>query len=460
MRKHLKLSIDKLLLDKKNPRLDSAQSQLIALEKIIHLNVSHFRNLMTSIKEDGLDPGDEMYIIQSKDKFVVLDGNRRLSALRVLNDPNILDRIEISTTTKKSLVSAADGFDRNIAKSVRCIKFDRRKDANEWIERRHTGEAKGEGRIRWGSLDIQRFTGDYSILDIMEFIKRNAGYSDDEWKKIESVIKRQSTTLARLLGSAPGQEHLSITFSHEKGEIIPKLRSRPKWALKVLCKIIKDIRDGNINSRTLNKASDIEDYFAELPKDLQPQKTTLSRLQSFKDIHIKERSPSSSEPIDEPITTGVPPLRKTLAPKKHQFKPPESEKGRGLLREAGNLNVHKLTISATFVLRSFIEFAINDYMESNKISRTEKGNNGAMFHLSLTQKADRVIKHIIEKDPTQKNQLRGFRNKILGNNSLTSIQSLNDFIHQKFQIPAAANLIPGWEASVPLFIAIYGKPDA
>ena len=146
MVEYLELSIDELLMDEDNPRLGSVDNQSAALEAIAHLNEDHFRNLMLSIKENGLDPGDSLYVVKHSDSsdFVVLDGNRRLAAMLVLNNTNVLDGTEIPETIKKSFVRASAGFDRSKIEPLRCVLFEHRADANEWIYRRHTGSADGE----------------------------------------------------------------------------------------------------------------------------------------------------------------------------------------------------------------------------------------------------------------------------------------------------------------------------
>ena len=75
MTEHLDLSIDELLLDRDNPRLGSVSSQSEALASLVRLNPGHFRNLMASIRDYGLDPGDSLYVVRSADDhdFVVLD---------------------------------------------------------------------------------------------------------------------------------------------------------------------------------------------------------------------------------------------------------------------------------------------------------------------------------------------------------------------------------------------------
>ena len=79
MVEYLQLSVDELLLDEENPRLGSVGSQSEALETLIRLNPTHFRNMMISIKKNGLDPGDNLYVIEAEEDgdYIVMDGNRR-----------------------------------------------------------------------------------------------------------------------------------------------------------------------------------------------------------------------------------------------------------------------------------------------------------------------------------------------------------------------------------------------
>ena len=115
MTEHLELSIDELLLDQENPRLGATGSQSEALAGIVALSPEYFRNLMASIRDDGLDPGDSLYVVRSDDNdedFVVLEGNRRLSALKVLSNPDLLAGTDLAESVTKPLVREATGFDR------------------------------------------------------------------------------------------------------------------------------------------------------------------------------------------------------------------------------------------------------------------------------------------------------------------------------------------------------------
>lgn len=463
MVEHLQLSIDDLLLDQNNPRLGFVRSQSEALEAIINLNDKHFRALMLSIKRDGLDPGDSLFVINSEgdDDFVVLEGNRRCSALLVLNNPSLLDGTEIPAGIKKKLVIAAAGFDRSKVEPIRCVKFGHREDAYEWIYRRHTGAAEGEGRIQWQSLEKQRFSGDHSILDVIDFVGRNAGYSAEEWKSTKSAIEnRKSSSLARLLESSAGRAHLGITISDSDGGKTPLLQSEPRWAAKVLRKIFDDVRDGKVDSRDLNKASDIENYFQELPKALQPQKGKSSKPLPFKEISIArvESELATKERSSRQRTISSPKPQRNLAPREHLFKTPTSSKGKMLLEEASTLDANKFRLSAAFVLRGFLELAVTEYMEKNGIPTTKGSKTkGPVNELFLKQKVEKVHDHIIKTDSSKKKDLNAFRTKILADNSEVSIQSLNGAIHNEYQIPTPDALRAGWHACVPILIATFGK---
>jgi len=94
---NLNLKIDQLLLDQDNPRIGTVGNQSEALGALLKLSSDHFKQLMLSIKENGLDPGDSLYVIKAENTndFVVLEGNRRLSALKVMAQPDLLTGIDV-----------------------------------------------------------------------------------------------------------------------------------------------------------------------------------------------------------------------------------------------------------------------------------------------------------------------------------------------------------------------------
>ena len=460
MVEHIEVGIDELMLDEDNPRLGSSKGQADALEIIFNLNSNHFRNLMKSIKVNGLDPGDSFYVIAGaiEGDFIVLEGNRRTAALKVLANPDVLESTGLSKTDKSGLRRISADFDRTSVEPIRCVEFESREEAHDWIFRRHTGTVEGEGRIQWGPLEIQKFSGDRSTLDILEFIGRNAGFEKAEWDSTKRVIESgKSSTLSRLLQSDYGQRHIGITFTKDDPDRTPLLISEPHWAINVLKKIIMDVRDGQIDSRSINKSSDIQNYFRTFPKDLQPNENRVTP-KAFKDIDIvKQGTQQKAAPTPPTKTTTTPRARKTLAPKKHPFELPVPTKGQNLRREAQTLDADKFPISSAFLLRAFIELALDEYMIQNKLSKIETNKSGATVELNMTQIAERVIQHIQKYSTFSSSDLRGFRNNILQKTSPISIQSLNGFVHNRFQTPSGSSLRAGWDCSVPIFICAFGS---
>ena len=456
MTQHLELTIDELILDQENPRLGSTASQSEALAGIVVLNPGHFRNLMGSIKDEGLDPGDSLYVVRSEDgqDFVVLEGNRRLSALKVLSNPDVLAGTELSDSVIKPLVREAAGFDRSHVEPIRCVRFDDREQANEWIRRRHTGVAGGEGRITWKPLDIQRFSNDYTTVDVVEFVGRNAGYSKEEWDKAHAAVGgSKSTNLTRLIESAAGRQHIGMSVATAGGRKTPILGTDPKWALAVLRRIVDDIVSGKVDSRRLNLASDIEKYFADLPPELQPgEESIVTKPKAFREISLAS---SRATPLRKPPTRTrrAPRKRKTLAPNTHPFDAKSSTKLGMLVGEAGSLNVERFPLSAAFVLRAVVDLAVNDYMKANKLPLGPGG--GSEF--DLTKKASDVVADLMSSGKVAGKDLRAFRNRLLTRTSACSIQSLNGFVHNRYDLPSADDLRAGWEASLPLLIATYGS---
>ena len=455
MIEHIELRIDELLLDLDNPRLGSTSSQSEALASIVRLNPGHFQNLMASIRDDGLDPGDSLYVVRSEDgqDFVVLEGNRRLSALKVLSNPDVLAGTDLIESMKKPLVREATGFERSEVEPIRCVRFDDREEANDWIRRRHTGIAGGEGRITWKPLEIQRFSGDYTTIDVIDFVGRNAGYTKEEWEQAQSALGGgKSTNLTRLLESAPGQSHLGITVQTEPSRKTPLVGVDPKWALQVLKRIVDDILKNEVNSRRLNTATDIEKYFANLPPELQPGPDTATATpKAFRDISLSgNRAKLPQKPPAK--TKPAPRTRKTLAPKKHPFDTSASTKLGMLVREAGALDTGRFPLACAFLLRAIVELAVNDYLKANALpSGPQVGEE-----FNLTKKASDVVADLRSSGKVPSADLRAFRNNLLTKTSACSIQSLNGFVHNRYNLPTADALRAGWESAIPVLIATYG----
>ena len=86
------IRVEKLLLDVSNPRHDILGSQNATLGEIILIQKRKLLKLAKDIVDFGINPADLTIVTPSGDdgdKFVIVEGNRRLAALQLLSDPSM-----------------------------------------------------------------------------------------------------------------------------------------------------------------------------------------------------------------------------------------------------------------------------------------------------------------------------------------------------------------------------------
>lgn len=151
--KTLRLTVDKLMLNTHNPRHDELGSEaeiydyLCSKEKLLDI-ARDIVNLQST------NPLELLAVVQVGDSiYRVLEGNRRVAALKLLLDP---DSAPLRCRSTFSALS------RRLSKDdplflVDVAVFKSEDDARPWIERLHTGERNGTGRRRWNSQQKERF---------------------------------------------------------------------------------------------------------------------------------------------------------------------------------------------------------------------------------------------------------------------------------------------------------------
>ena len=124
-----------------------------------------------------------------------------------------------------------------------------------------------------------------------------------------------------------------------------------------------------------------------------------------------------------------------------------------LVREASTLDTGRFPLSCAFVLRAIVDLAVNDYLKANALPLGLPG--GPEF--DLTKKASDVVADLRSSGKVPPADLRAFGKKLLTRTSASSIQSLNGFVHNRYDLPTADALRAAWEATLPVLIATYGK---
>lgn len=172
------LLLSQLDLDTKNPRINSAGNQTETLNKLVGTESSGDKIgekiyvLARSICEEGFDQSDRLMVTPSptaSNRYIVLDGNRRLVALKLLTDPAWAEREDLPALAplRKRIQALREDHDvANLPQKLDVSIYPSRADAKPFIALRHTGEHDGAGRSQWNSMQQARFenSGTYQLL--------------------------------------------------------------------------------------------------------------------------------------------------------------------------------------------------------------------------------------------------------------------------------------------------------
>src|SRR5437016_12433228 len=97
------ISLEYLLVDLQNPRYDPRTSQREALATIAQDQGEKLINLAEDIVDRGLNPSELAIVTPAEDDniYVVLEGNRRIAALKLISSPSLLTSLGLSQTLTK-----------------------------------------------------------------------------------------------------------------------------------------------------------------------------------------------------------------------------------------------------------------------------------------------------------------------------------------------------------------------
>jgi len=206
------IRVANLSINTANPRFNKVPSQRDAIDIMVSEQKEKIFNLASDIVEAGLNPSELIVVTPAESgRFRVLEGNRRVVSLKLLNNPvPIREKHKALFNRFKTL---GQKFKKNPARKVLCAVFKNEIDATRWIRLKHTGENEGKGTVRWDTAQISRFESSMgekpSIgLQAIDFISKAV---DEETAK--KFKKASITNLERLLTDKNVQEVIGIRIN-------------------------------------------------------------------------------------------------------------------------------------------------------------------------------------------------------------------------------------------------------
>lgn len=182
------VGIDNLQLDLYNPRLPKSKQgkdENIVIEYLL-LEAATLE-LMESIGENDFFVGEMLLVIpneEERDKYIVIEGNRRLTATLLLNRPELA---KVKKAATKEIFDTA----KFKPTTLPCLVFDNREEIQKYI-----GFVHITGKKSWRVLEKSRYLYDLRYSEKFKLLS-----FDDACKEIARVIGSRSPYVKKMLTS-------------------------------------------------------------------------------------------------------------------------------------------------------------------------------------------------------------------------------------------------------------------
>ena len=280
------LSVATLHLDEKNPRLGRETTSRAPREIIQYLfdNDKAFE-VAESIADRGFFPNEPLLAIQEDGRYIIIEGNRRLAALKALKEPGLLNstfqgRVErlvkritdIKDLSKVPVTIAPSrrATDKQIAGrhiGMPVLAWRAENRASFILEKLEEGYKNEELStiLGFSAADIQSARQTRSIAEMARSIE----LPEEVKAKLDNSKKGIFTTIERVFDSTIGRKYLMIEPDADHG--IRGTTTKHEF-VKGFTRLVSDLALNKQSSRTLNKGEDIENYFKSWKPDERPQK--------------------------------------------------------------------------------------------------------------------------------------------------------------------------------------------
>lgn len=152
-------NINELILDEENYRFGFAKSERECIELIYKDSPESFENLLKDLIVNNIGDYPLVYLDKNNNK-IVFDGNRRISILKIINDPDLAPNEKIKNLAK-DLNKKNLPFDLN---NIGCFVSKNKDEILKTVYERHAA-GQGISRINWSAFATAKFRLDRNIKD-------------------------------------------------------------------------------------------------------------------------------------------------------------------------------------------------------------------------------------------------------------------------------------------------------
>jgi hypothetical protein len=431
------LPLDSLVVNPANDRHGELENETAAIARLFALREQHMRNLTKDLVAKG-EIFEPPLVYPDGEKFIVADGNRRTTCLKLLANPRRAPTVEL----QRFFAEQKRAWRGKFPDRIQCRVEADRDRVDDILFRRHTGSQSGIGQSNWDDRMKKNFvtrTGKGTGTNVADEIeKRLAATGMLPRKKIPR------SNMNRLLSAEPIRNRLG--FSIRKGKF-EYLRNEDV-VHRALHRVADDLASGNL---ALDDIWDAERKVAYIDR--------LDRAGELPTVNdIPKRSPVgpilTSLPRAEPAPVVKPPARVNLIP--------HVEYG---VAWTGRLQRHhaiwdelqfKLDLSEhpnaiSVLLRVLLELAVEYYIDQTKLATI---HNNEKLAKKILKVAEDLYSHakIAAK-------YRDIFRKVQNMDDLISMDTLNRYVHSQQFAPSPEHLKALWDTLADFVVLCLNAPS-
>lgn len=466
--KEQSISIIKLHVNPENPRFNFVNSHKEALDVMISREKGKLYNLAEHIVKFGLNPSEKIIVVKSAESntYTVLEGNRRITALKILYQPDLIEGDEFKTL-KKKFKKLSESSISNIPIKVPCVVFDNAKDAEIWIGIKHKGEQDGVGLNKWDATQIGRFelkTSGKSRVSL-EFINliRNLSFVSDEFKT--DIISIKSTNVDRLLADNYVRNKIGININNNKISISEDRNSDEVY--KNLLIVAKDLLSKDFNVKLIYKKEDRQRYIDSIEKKIESYGESLKEITNITSNykpdattsgHIQANSNDADNKINssrkETKSKSVLLSRSTLINADKSNIEISNSRIAEIYTELTVLPFKKYNNAAGVLFRVFTELSIDYYLEKMGLleSITAQKSNKA-----LQAKVNEVINNLSNKNKIDSAVSKGIKLSVNNTSSIFGVDTWHSYVHNHRISPDPDVLARNWDSMEEFFRILWNE---
>ena len=423
------IDLTDLLVNRANDRHGELMDEDAAIEWLLTHRSTHMRNLTRDLVASG-----EVYeppLVRKEGKhYVVYDGNRRATALKLLNSPQKAP----SQDWAKFFANSRKDWMGNFPKSLYCQIEQDLERLDEILYRRHTGQKNGVGQSQWDApakTNFERRTGKNDKIDFAEEIEkilRSRG-------KLIASEKIPRSNMKRLFSAEQFRNRAGISVQKNK----LKFTHTEEKVLTALERIAKDLIAKDITLEDLWDSKSKKGYLDKLDKE--------GILPGIHDLLSEQTdppkpTPGSPEPPAPPPSPPSPPpeKRKTLI-RNIDFGFEQTHENRRILdiffelQHSLKFENHDNAIAIAF--RVLLELSLEHYIALKKVVAVNKGDN-------LNKKYTKVLAHMLDAGTIGKKYHDALK-KFEKSEPIFSTTTLHSYVHSSEFFPSDHHLKSMWD---------------